>query len=130
MYVINYVARPCPNLMDPRNGQYICDEPQVTGAVCRLRCDRRYELVGAKKRECLSTSSWSENNSYCEILHCDELNNPDNANVVLPCATELDTKCQIVCSHGFYTNSTNITQECKLQNESNARWSEPPKCIG
>ena len=116
--------------MNPRNGQYICDGPQVTGAVCRLKCNRGYELVGAKKRECLSTNNWSENNSNCEILHCDELNNPGNANVILPCATELGAKCQIVCSLGFYTNSTNITQECKLVNESTTQWSEPAKCIG
>jgi len=116
--------------MDPRNGYYICDGPQVTGAICRLRCNHGYELVGAKKRECLSTSKWSENDSFCETLHCDELNNPENGNVVLPCATEVNTTCRIVCSPGFYTNSTNLIQTCKLATESTTNWSEPPKCIG
>ena len=116
--------------MDPRNGQYTCDGPQVTGAVCRLKCNRGYELVGAKRRKCLSTSKWSENSSYCDILHCDELSNPENGNVVLPCGTELGTTCRIVCSLGYYTNSTNLTQECELVNETATEWSEPPECIG
>ena len=116
--------------MNPRNGQYICDGPQVTGTVCRLKCNRGYMLVGAKKRKCLSTNTWSENNSFCEILHCDELKNPENASVILPCTTELGTTCRIVCSPDFYTNSTNLTQECKLVNENTTEWSEPSKCIG
>ena len=132
MYVRIYVciALPCPNLMDPRNGQYTCDGPQVTGTACRLKCNRGYKLVGAKRRKCLSTSNWSENNSFCEILRCDELNNPENASIILPCATELGSTCRIVCSLGFYTNSTNVTQECELVNENTTKWSEPPKCIG
>ena len=116
--------------MDPQNGQYICDGPQLTGAVCRLKCNHGYKLVGAKKRKCLSTSKWSESNSFCEIFHCDELNNPENGNVVLPCATELGTMCRIICSLGYYTNSTNLTQKCGLINENTTEWSEPPKCIG
>jgi len=116
--------------MDPRNGHYDCDGPQVTGAICRLRCNRGYELVGAKIRKCLSTSKWSKNNSFCETLHCDELSNPENGNVVLPCATELSTTCRIVCSPGFYTNSTNLNQTCELTTEVTAEWTEPPKCIG
>ena len=116
--------------MDPRNGKYDCDAPHVTGTVCKLDCNQGYELVGAKNRKCLSTSKWSANHSYCEILHCDELNNSENGNIILPCATELGTQCKIVCSPGFYTNSSSITQECKLVNKSTAKWSEPPKCIG
>lgn len=130
VYLLYYIALPCPFLTDPRNGQYICDGPQVTGTACRLKCDRGYKLVGAKKRVCLTTSKWSENNSHCEILHCDELSNPENANVVLPCATELGTTCRIVCSPDFYINSTNLTQTCELVNENTTEWSEPPKCIG
>ena len=121
---------PCPNLMDPQNGQYYCDGLQVTGATCRLKCNRGYKVVGAKKRVCLSTSKWSESNSFCEILHCDELSSPENGSVVLPCATELGTMCRIVCSPGFYTNSTNLTQECELANETTTEWSEPPNCVG
>ena len=116
--------------MDPRNGQYTCDGPQVTGAVCRLKCNRGYEVAGAKERKCLNTSKWSENNSYCETLHCDELDKPENGNVVLPCGTELGSTCRIVCSLGFYSNLTNLTQECELVNETSAEWSDPPTCIG
>ena len=125
-----YVALPCPHLMDPRNGQYKCDGPQITGAICRLKCNRGYKVVGAKKRECLNTSKWSENNSFCEILHCDELKNPENGSVILPCAAELGSMCRIICSPDFYTNSTDLTQKCELVNENTTEWSAPPSCIG
>ena len=130
LFYCMYVALPCPHLMELRNGQYTCDGPQVTGTTCRLKCNRGYKVVGAKKRKCLSTSKWSENDSFCEILHCDELKNPENASIILPCATELGTTCRTVCSLGFYTNSTNLTQHCELVNETVTEWSKPPKCIG
>ena len=131
MHVISITpqALPCPSLMDPRNGHYSCDGPQVTGAICRLKCNPGYKLVGADKRECLGTSNWSKN-SLCEIKHCDKLNNTVNSSVVLPCATKLGSKCRIVCSEGFYTNLTDLTQECKITSENTAKWSDPPKCIG
>ena len=133
MYVCIYrtlLALPCSHLMDPRNGQYICDGPQVTGTTCRLKCNRGYKLMGAKKRECLSTGKWSEVNSFCEILHCDEINNPENGSVILPCDTKFGTTCGIACSPGFYTNSTKLTQECKLTANQTTEWSKPPNCIG
>ena len=124
------LALPCPTLLDPRNGHFNCDGPQVTGAICRLKCNPGYKLVGAKKRECLGTNKWSKNDSFCEVLHCDELNNPENGSVVLPCATQLGSKCRIVCSKGFYSNITDLTQECKLTPGNTAKWSGAPKCIG
>ena len=124
------LALPCPKLMDPRNGQYVCDGPQVTETFCDLNCTDGYELVGAKNRTCLSTGKWSENNSFCEILRCNKLNDPENGNVVLPCATELDTKCRILCSPGFYTNSVDRFQKCRLTARNTVKWTDPPKCIG
>ena len=116
--------------MNPRNGIYNCSGLQVTGTRCRLKCDRGYKLVGAKERECLSTSKWSQNDSYCEILHCDEPSNPKNGSVVFPCGTKLGTTCRTVCSPGFYTNVTDLTQECKLEGRKAAKWSDPPNCFG
>ena len=117
-------------LMNPRNGQYICDGPQVTGTICDLNCTDGYELVGAENRTCLSTGKWSENNSFCEILHCNELSDPENGSVVLPCATEVGTKCRTLCSPGFYTNSVDLTQKCRLTAKNTVKWTDPPKCIG
>ena len=130
VYIRILLALPCSPLMNPRNGRYTCDGPQVTGTACRLKCNRGYKLVGAKKRECLSTSKWTEINSFCEILHCDEINNPENGSVILPCDTKFGTTCGIACSPGFYTNSTTLTQECILTANHTTEWSEPPNCIG
>ena len=79
---------------------------------------------------CLNTSKWSRNDSFCEILYCDILNNPANGSLVLPCGTKFGTTCRTVCSPGFYTNVTDLTQKCKLVAENITEWSEPPKCIG
>ena len=116
--------------MRPRNGRYGCDGPQVTEAICSFECNLGYNLIGSKERECLSSSKWSGNTSSCEILHCEELYNPTNGNVILPCATKLGTTCKISCSPGFYTNSTNSIQQCKSTDNKTAVWSVPPECIG
>ena len=123
------IGQPCPSLMI-RNGIYNCTGPQVTGTVCTFHCDHGYGLVGPAERECLSNGMWSESVSSCEILHCDELEDPENGTIVLPCFTRLDTACRILCSTGFYTTSNNPIQQCIVTDDNVAVWSEPPECVG
>jgi len=123
------IGQPCLSLMI-RNGFYNCTGPQITGTVCALNCDHGYGIVGSEERECLSSSEWSGNVSSCELLHCEELANPENGSVVLPCGTELRTACRIMCSTGFYATSDNPLQQCNVTDENVAIWSEPPECAG
>ena len=125
-----FIALPCPTLMKLRNGEYICDGAQVTGAVCNFKCEHGYRLVGSDERQCLRTSMWSGNITSCQILHCNELGNPENGSVMLPCPTRLNTTCRILCSPGFYSTSQNLIQQCEVTDENVAVWSEVPECIG
>ena len=116
--------------MPPRNGNYTCDGLQITGTNCTFDCNLGYNLVGSERRECLRNNEWSGNPTSCEILHCDELTGLENGNIILPCDTRLSSTCRVVCSSGFYTNSTNPFQECEITPNNVAIWSEPPQCIG
>ena len=117
--------------MTPRNGNFTCDGPQITGTVCDFDCNLGYNLVGPETRECMSNNEWSGNTSSCEIIHCGTLDGPENGNIILPCNTRLRSNCQIVCAPGFYTTSENPFQECQLVTANNtALWSQPPQCIG
>ena len=116
--------------MRPRNGNYTCDGPQITGTICTFECDLGYNLVGSERRECLRNNEWSGIATSCEILHCDDLEGPENGDVVLPCSTRLRSTCRVDCSSGFYTNLTNPFQECQITPDNVAVWSEPPQCIG
>ena len=116
--------------MNPQNGHYNCSGPPVIGTVCRLDCNPGYKIVGPMERECLQNIMWSGSTSFCELLHCDPLENPEHGSVVLPCATRLGTKCKITCSSGYYTISANTFQQCNLTEDTVAEWTESPKCIG
>ena len=131
MYVyLLCLGQSCLSLMQPRNGNFTCDGPQITGTVCSFDCNLGYNLAGSKERECLSNNEWSGNTTTCEILHCDGLNNQENSRVILPCNTRLGTYCKVECSPGFYTNATNRLQKCQLTPNNVAVWSQPPQCIG
>ena len=116
--------------MNPRNGNYNCSGPPVTGTVCSLSCNRGYEINGPTERRCLRNSMWSGTTSFCELLQCNPLENPEHGSVILPCGTSLGTKCRISCSLGYYINSTDTTQQCTLRAENVTEWTEPPECIG
>jgi len=117
--------------MSLRNGEYICDGAQVTGAVCNFKCEHGYRLIGSDERQCLRTSMWSGNATSCQVLHCKELSNPENGSVILPCPTRLNTTCRISCSPGFYSVAQNLIQQCEVTDENVAVWSEvPDSCIG
>ena len=126
----HFVGQPCISLMNPRNGNYNCSGPPVTGAVCSLSCNPGYRIIGPVERQCLYTNLWSGSTSYCELLHCDPLENPEHGSVILPCGTVLGTKCRITCFLGYYINSTIVIQECNLTAGNVAEWTESPECIG
>ena len=116
--------------MRPRNGNFTCDGPQITKTVCSFDCNLGYNLVGSKERECQSNNEWSGNATFCEILHCDRINNPENALVILPCNRRLGSYCEVECLDTFYTNETVRFQQCQVTSDNVAFWSQPPQCIG
>ena len=95
--------------------------------MCSFQCDAGYELVGLRVQTCLSNGMWSGNAS-CKILHCDLLPIPNKGNILLPCGTELNTACRILCDPGYY--AADPFQRCELREGNVAEWTEPPECIG
>ena len=124
------IGQQCTPLVSPINGNYSCNGLIITGTTCSFQCGRGYRLLGSQKRTCLSSGKWSGNATTCEILHCEELKNPENGTVIFPCSTELNTACRISCLSGYYTDSLNSSQQCMLRSDNVAEWSEPPVCAG
>ena len=116
--------------MMPANGNISCDGNQTTGTTCTFNCIDGYSIRGSAERMCLATNKWSGNLTSCEILHCDELNVPENGLIILPCDTQYGAICNVQCFEGYYTNSSNAVQVCQLNNDSTLNWSDPPICNG
>ena len=116
--------------MVPTNGIISCDGNQTKGTLCTFDCSNGYSISGSTVRECLSTSKWSGDSTGCEIMHCEPLDPPKNGLLVLPCDTQYGAICNVQCSEGYYSNSSNDVQVCKLSSNSTLYWSDPPICNG
>ena len=124
------IAQPCPFLMRPQNGDIFCDGEHVTDTICVFECDLGYGLVGSVNRTCLPNNTWSGERTYCNILLCEELQNPENGSVILPCAQEYGTVCSIECLTGFYTTVEVPVQVCNVTETGEVEWTSAPECIG
>ena len=130
LVICEYIAQPCPFLMRPQNGYISCDGEHVTDTTCNFECDLGYGLLGSINRTCLPNNTWSGETTYCEILLCEELQNPENGSVVLPCGQEYGTICNIQCSAEFYTTVEVPVQICNATGKDNVEWTPAPACQG
>ena len=116
--------------MRPQNGNIFCDGEHVTDTTCEFECDLGYGLFGPTSRTCLPNNTWSGDPTYCEILLCEALQNPENGSVVLPCGREYGTICNIECSTGFYTTAEAPVQICNVTGKDKVEWTPAPACQG
>lgn len=124
------IAQPCPFLMRPQNGNISCNGEHVTDTTCKFECDLGYGLFGSINRTCLPNNTWSGETTYCDILRCEELQNPGNGSVILPCGQEYGTVCSIECLTGFYTTVELPVQICNVTEVGEVEWTPTPTCQG
>lgn len=121
---------PCPTLLELANGFIDCSGPQVTDESCLFTCNAGYSLSGSSIRQCLSNSTWSGVDSVCLPLHCKELESTTNSLIILPCYTEFNSTCTLICEDGYYLqNKTAYKQTCSLGNNGSVAWTEPKTCL-
>ena len=116
--------------MRPQNGNISCDGEHVTDTTCMFECDLGYGLAGSINRTCLPNNAWSGETTYCNILLCEELENPENGSILLPCGQEYGTICNIECSPGFHTTVKVPVQRCTVIGIGEAEWTPAPACPG
>jgi len=116
--------------MIPQNGTISCDGEPVTDTTCTFECDLGYGLIGSVSRTCLPNNTWSGEATNCNILLCEELQNPENGSVILPCGREYGTVCRIECLTGFFTTVEEPLQTCNVTKEGEVEWTPAPSCQG
>ena len=116
--------------MMPQNGNISCDGEHVTDTTCTFECDVGYELVGSVNRTCLPDNTWSGETTNCNILLCEELQNPENGVIILPCGQEYGTICTIECSTGYFTTEEVPVQICDVTEMGIVEWTPAPPCQG
>ena len=126
----SFTAQPCPSMMMLQNGNISCDGEHVTGTTCIFVCHLGYNLVGPVSRTCLPNNTWSGETTRCDILLCEELQNPDNGVVILPCGREYGTICNIQCVSGYFTAVEVPVQICNVTETDEVEWTPPPTCQG
>ena len=125
-----FVAQPCPTLMMPQNGDIYCNGEHVTDTTCTFQCDVGYGLAGPVNRTCLPNNTWSGETTNCNILLCEELQNPDNGFVILPCGQEYGTICTIECLPEYFTTEEVPVQICNATKAGEVKWTTAPSCQG
>ena len=64
----------CGELPAPANGGVEYDEDTTFGSDAIFSCNRGYDLVGDKVRECLYTGLWSLNQPICKSMRIFKFN--------------------------------------------------------
>ena len=126
----HFLDQSCPSLMMPQNGNITCDGGLVTNTTCMFECDVGYGLVGSVNRTCLPNNTWSGETTNCNILFCEELQNPEHGSIILPCRREYGTICRIKCLAGFYTTVEVPVQICNVSDAGEIVWTPAPVCQG
>ena len=102
----------------------------MTDTTCMFECDVGHVLVGSVNRTCLPNNTWSGEATNCDILLCEELENPENGSIILPCHREYGTVCRIECLSRFYTTVEEPVQMCNVSESGEVYWTPAPLCQG
>ncbi|XP_065899288.1 uncharacterized protein [Dysidea avara] len=99
----------------PVNGRLEC--PGSRGFYqdnCTFSCNPGYELQGVSSGTCLADQSWSEGDPICVALNCSTSPPVDNSQLQLPCDTQYQSTCTVLCDQGYTRDVTNITYLCNI----------------
>ena len=119
-YYYYYSVVQCTSLSSPTNGNISCNSTDVSRYEdqCSFSCDPGYELTGSSSRQCLSNGSWSGSDVTCDILHCDNLTDTIENNVLAnDCGSEFGSVCRVECNTG-YRAVGNDTFTCVSMNDT------------
>ncbi|XP_067018332.1 uncharacterized protein [Acropora muricata] len=101
----------CSVLFAPANGRLenaACGN--VYGSLCRLACNKGYELIGSVERKCekiggTNVAQWAGNTTSCEAIQCPSLNTPHHAiQFGYGCgspSSSYSTSCYFSCMLGY-----------------------------
>ncbi|XP_067016174.1 uncharacterized protein [Acropora muricata] len=119
----------CQELLPPANGKLesgVCGN--MFGRVCRLQCNKGYELKGSVVRTCDRISGtdqvhWTGNATYCEAVECPSLNTTDHVEKTgYGCSgptSTFGTVCFFSCILGFEVAGGSRHRTC----QENREWS-------
>ena len=105
----------CPYTVEcpaPVNGRLEC--PGSYQDNCTFSCNPGYELQGASNGTCLADQSWSEGDPICVALNCSTSPPVDNSQLQLPCDTQYQSTCTVLCDQGYTRDATNVTYLCNI----------------
>ena len=91
----------CP---PPSNGLLQCPNEATIGVFednCTFSCNGGYELQGSNSGTCLADQSWSGGDPICVVLNCSTSLPLNNSQLQLPCDTQYQSTCTIVCVDGY-----------------------------
>ncbi|KAI5627605.1 P-selectin [Silurus asotus] len=120
----------CDWLVTPKKSHMSCTDPHGKFSFrssCNVTCEEGYTLREENTLTCLKNGSWSAETPTCEVVTCDQLATPGNAD--MSCTDphgkfSFRSSCKVTCEEGYTLRGEN-TLTC-LKNGS---WSaETPTC--
>ncbi|XP_076328554.1 P-selectin-like isoform X1 [Tachypleus tridentatus] len=111
----------CEGLKPPANGQmYGYCSSGYPGDTCMFSCGAGFQVRGQKMLTCLESGVWSGDVPVCYkvSVQCPSLPAPANGKV-LPCDTNVGSRCKITCSQGYTIFIGSSIRTCL----SNGAWS-------
>ncbi|XP_068689881.1 uncharacterized protein [Montipora foliosa] len=126
---VNVQVLRCQVLSPPANGKLeygVCGN--VFGRVCRMQCNKGYELKGSVARTCDKVPGtdqvhWTGNTTYCEAVECPSLNTTDHAvKTGYGCSgpsSRFGTVCSFSCILGYEVVGGSLHRTC----QENREWS-------
>ncbi|XP_039287385.1 sushi, von Willebrand factor type A, EGF and pentraxin domain-containing protein 1-like [Nilaparvata lugens] len=100
----------CPDLDVPENGFMVhgwCST--LMNAACGVRCDSAHTLDGSSIRICLPNGTWSGIPVTCTMVHCPDLDVPENGFMVHGwCSTLMNAACGVRCDSAHTLDGSSI----------------------
>ena len=104
----------CPNLPPLSNGIILKNgESMVFLSEVSYSCDQGYKLSGEEKRICLEDGNWSGQDTFCQLIICDEPPLVENARPFDSSRQYLyNSEARYVCETGYYISAGDSLVTC------------------
>ena len=109
----------CPELPHPSNGVILKNgENNIFLSEVTYACDQGYKLFGTEKRVCGEDGLWTGEESFCQLIICDD---PPVVQNALPFDSVSQylfaTEARYVCETGYYISSGSVVLTCNKSGE-------------
>ncbi|XP_026693188.2 sushi, von Willebrand factor type A, EGF and pentraxin domain-containing protein 1-like isoform X4 [Ciona intestinalis] len=98
----------CPALTSPSHGSIECDNQHHFNSSCNFNCRVGYTLVGSQTRNCQANRAWDGNTTYCSLIKCPEIEEPDHGRKKCTDGDNYSSDCQFICDIGYELVGTNF----------------------